>query len=819
MEDPGRCTGRCRSRRRSPGNKRRRLLALLLSLVLTGCGLADPEKGAPAAEGNGKKTEEPYIPVRDRYLGWDDDGNSVDFERLAEARDYMAASVSYEGAEVGAAILKDGGNVVDAAVAAAFVHTVVDPGGCGLAGGGFLTYYNAKEKKAYCISFRETVPALQSSELWVKDHNGAVVGGHNLYGGLSSGVPGEVAGLCQALEKYGTMSLPEVITPAIQIARNGFLMSAATKVRIEHNYEAFLKSAECREIFLGEDGMVPSIGTVMRNEPAARVLERIRDHGPEGFYRGETGKAIVRAVQDTGGVMTLEDLASYRCTESEAAEGTYRGYRILTSGFACSGGPFLIETLNILEQLPVLSFGSEDYWHQLAEVQKLVWADRAVYGGDSRFTEFPENGILSKDYASARAGMVDLSRVQDFSNGDPGGDISDGHAETTALCIADKEGNMAALTHSLNKEFGSKVYVEGCGFFMNDQLGDFVTESGHANSLAPEKQPLSSMCPTVVLDPEGKPFAVLSASGGTAIMPAIAQEIRCLVDYDMNMDDAINGPRIYAMTEEMNYNQSLDEKTVAALEKTGYQKLSEWEAITTGIRFREDGLLEGSVESDFYSHGVFTGGCAIGYPDPDVSEENNVQSRREDDASGAAKTAGRNKAGEDSGGTLLGGMTGTLSFRAEQPVLVTSGGQSLDYQMVGSILRREKLNYRVDALAAAEDLSSVRTLVIVAGGSAKGLGEAGLKKDEELQRILKLTEAAKKAGIPVIAMHTGGEPRRGALSDSFIKPVFEQADFGVIVADGDYDGFISGICKADDIPFVRVETVPELMLAVPSLFR
>ena len=559
------------------------------------------------------ETPSVYMDIPQEYRSWDEDGHNINFERLATAENGMVAALRYEPAQIGSDIMEAGGNAIDAAVATALALTVTMPEMCGLAGGGVMTYYNAETQETVFLSFRETAPMFQTAELWVEDADGNVIGNHNMFGGLSVGVPGEVAGLYYALEEYGTMEWADVIQPSIDLAREGYIVTPELKEYITAAYEVMDANKELSEIYLDENGMVPEVNDVIVNEPMARALEIVRDQGPDGFYTGQIAEAMVQAVQDAGGVLTLEDLANYEPWEDTPSSSTYRGYQIYSAASPSSGGTFIIETLNILENLPVYDFDSVEHWHQLAEVQKMVWADRGEYMGDTRFVDVPISGIINKDYAKTLAEKVDMTQAQDFSYGNPW-EYETESQNTTSFSVADKAGNMVTITHTINYIWGSRVYVDGYGFFMNDQLGDFVVGSGYSNSLEPDKAPLSSMSPTVVLDPEGKPFMTLGAPGGVQIYPCIAQCIVNVIDYGMNVDEALNTARIAATTTGVSYSKELPEETVAALEALGHENMSVSNAIAlpSAIMYMEDGTMQGSVEIHA-GMGEYGDGVAVGF--------------------------------------------------------------------------------------------------------------------------------------------------------------------------------------------------------------
>ncbi|MBQ8647535.1 MAG: gamma-glutamyltransferase, partial [Oscillospiraceae bacterium] len=536
--------------------------------------------------------------------------------RLGTAENGMVASLRYEASAIGVQIMEQGGNAVDAAVATALALTVTMPEMCGVSGGGLMTWYDAATGETTFLSFRETAPMFQTADMWVQDETGAVVGNRNLFSGLAIGVPGEIAGLYQALQDYGTMEWAEVIQPAIDIAREGFIVTPELREYILYLYDIMAASTELSEIYLTEDGMVPEVNDVIRNEYLANTLEIIRDRGPEGFYTGAVAEAMVKATQAAGGLLTMEDLAAYEPWYEEPAIGTYRGYTVASAASPSSGGTFIIEALNILEQLPVLEYDSVERWHQLAEVQKIVWADRAEFMADIRFVDVPVKGLTSKEYAAARAAEIDMEHAGSYSFGNAW-DYDNESENTTSFSVADKAGNMVTITHTINRVWGSRIYVPGYGFFMNNQLGDFVVGSGYSNSLEPGKAPLSSMSPTVVLDPEGKPFMTLGSPGGVQIFPSVTQCIINVIDYGMNIEEALNSPRIAATSTSFNYSKELSDEILAGLEALGHEGLDDINAVAliglpSGIMYMPDGTMQGSVEREA-ALGEFGDGAAIGF--------------------------------------------------------------------------------------------------------------------------------------------------------------------------------------------------------------
>ena len=547
----------------------------------------------------------PYIEIPEEYRSWDEKGRQITRSMLGTAENGMVSSLNYVASKIGADILEAGGNAVDAAVATGFALGVCEPMMSGIGGGGAMTIYDAETKETVFISFREVAPQNMMAELWVEDEEGNVIGNHKMKGGLSIGVPGEVSGMCYALETYGTMSLEEVIQPAIDLAYQGYSVSPSFVENVSRAYSTMKSNVQLSEIYLTEDGMLPEVGDIITNKYLAYALEQIRDKGPAGFYSGRVAESIIDAVQKAGGVMVQEDLDNYQCWEEETVSTVHNGYTVISSPSPSSGGTFIIETLNIMEHLEQYEHGTVEWAHQLAEVQKMVFADRGEYMADTRFVEVPISGITNKDYAAKLAAKVDMEQTQTFLYDDPWAYVDD-HYNTTGYEVADKEGNMVAVTKTLNYWWGSEVYVEDFGFFLNDQMDDFVTGKQSANSVEPGKAPLSSISPTVVLDPDGEPFAVLASPGGSSIYPCIAQLILNLTDYGMTLEEAFLAPRVIANGASFDYDKLSDE-IVAELEALGHENLKEGTFPSPSGIWYVDGGLEGIVNE------ANPDGAAIGF--------------------------------------------------------------------------------------------------------------------------------------------------------------------------------------------------------------
>ncbi len=458
---------------------------------------------------------------------------------------------------VGRDILAAGGNAVDAAIATAFALAVVHPAAGNIGGGGFLLYHGA-EGEVTSFNFREKAP-LAATETMYLDEEGAVRDRSNHIGPLAIGVPGTVAGLWLAHQRLGTLEWTELVQPAVGLARDGFPVSWELMPffeRLARWEEAWYD--ETRRVFL-DDGELPTPGDLLVQADLARTLERIRDQGRDGFYRGETARLIAEYMEAQGGLITEEDLARYEATELEPVRGTYRGYDIHSMGPPSSGGIALVEMLNILEEVDPAGLGhnSAAYLHVLAESMRRAFSDRAEHLGDADFNpELPRERLLSKEYAASLRESIDPERASvssptEFSAAYLKARESE---ETTHFSIVDAQGNAVALTYTLEFGYGSHMVVAGAGFLLNNEMGDFnavpgeTSEGGRIgtapNLVAPGKRMLSSMTPTIVAR-DGKPYLLVGSPGGRTIINTVLQVILNVIDHEMNIAEAVAAPRIH----------------------------------------------------------------------------------------------------------------------------------------------------------------------------------------------------------------------------------------------------------------------------------
>jgi len=492
--------------------------------------------------------------------------------RWADGANGVVASAKPEASQVGVDILKKGGNAVDAAVATAFALGVVEPNASGVCGGGFMIIKLAKMKEAVVIDFRECAPGKATPDMYKLDDKGDA-GTATYEGGLAVAVPGEAKGVLYALENYGSkkLSRAQIMQPAIDYAEKGFKVTANFSAMIKDNFELLKKYENGAKIYL-KDGLPYDVGDTLKNPDYAKTLKAIAAKGADAIYKGEIAKAIADEVQKRGGILTVEDLANYQVKVRKPVVGTYRGYTVISAPPASSGGTHLIELLNIMENfdLATTGEGTPATAHLWAEGMKLIFADRAKYMADTDFVKVPLVGLTSKAYAKELAGLISPDKsMPSVTAGDPSKYES---GSTTHLSVMDKAGNMVVLTQTINYFFGSGVVVPGWGIIMNDEMDDFVPAPGSANSVQAGKRPLSSMSPTLVLDPQGRSFLAIGSPGATRIFPTVAQVISNVIDHGMTIQDAIMAPRYFQMASgKLNVEGRVSINTYNALPPLGHE--------------------------------------------------------------------------------------------------------------------------------------------------------------------------------------------------------------------------------------------------------
>jgi gamma-glutamyltranspeptidase / glutathione hydrolase len=462
----------------------------------------------------------------------------------------VVSSANELASEVGIIVLKKGGNAVDAAVATAFALAVVYPQAGNIGGGGFIVA-RLSDGKTFSIDFRETAPNLSSENMFL-DNEGNVVEELSTMSCLASGVPGSVAGLLYALEKYGTMSRSEILSYSINLAENGFKINSELANSVNNHKSEFRQFRGSASIFENKF----SEGVLFIQKDLAGVLNDISAKGRDGFYKGRTADLIVAEMKRGNGIISYSDLANYKPVEREVLRGTYRNYDLITMGPPSSGGICLLYLLNILESYEIKSLGYHNVYfiNLIVEAMKRVYSDRAEFMGDADFYPVPVNTLISKEYAR--------NRFESYEPGIsiPSDKISHGEininekTQTTHISVADSKGNLVALTTTLNDVFGSKIVVDGAGFLLNNEMDDFSVKPGYpniygllgseANSIKPGKRMLSSMTPTIITK-SGKPFMVIGSPGGGKIITSVFQTIINIIDFGFDIQLAVDAPRIH----------------------------------------------------------------------------------------------------------------------------------------------------------------------------------------------------------------------------------------------------------------------------------
>jgi gamma-glutamyltranspeptidase/glutathione hydrolase len=553
-------------------------------------------------------------------------------EPAVEARNGMVVSSQRLASEVGVNILKMGGNAIDAAVAVGYAQAVVNPCCGNIGGGGFMTIHLAGGKDTF-INFRETAPAGASRDMFL-DASGKVVKGASLYGYLAVGVPGTVLGLDTAWRKYGRLTREQVMAPAIDLARKGFVLTRADTDILDLGVDGFRKNPDAARIFLRPDGSPWQPGDRLVQEDLARTLQDIAQHGPDAFYKGRVPAAVEQGARQGGGVIRAKDFASYTITESAPLSCNYRGYVFVSAPPPSSGGATLCEILNILSgyDMRAMGFGSAASVHVMAEAMRHAYMDRNTYLGDPAFVSNPLGRLLSKSYAQSIRERILPDRAT------PSKDVQPGTAphektETTHYSIVDKDGNAVSTTYTVNGRFGAQVIAPGTGFFLNDEMDDFTSKVGEhnlfglvqgaTNAIEPGKRPLSSMAPTLVTR-NGKTYMVLGSPGGSRIITITLETALNIIDHGMAPQEAVDAPRIHQqwLPDEVYYEKyGLSPDTLNILRGMGYKMVEQvpWgaaELVLVGLP--EDTRQDATASSgnDAAASGLVRPGYLYGANDP-----------------------------------------------------------------------------------------------------------------------------------------------------------------------------------------------------------
>jgi gamma-glutamyltranspeptidase / glutathione hydrolase len=484
--------------------------------------------------------------------------NMVVAREPVRARNGMVASTNEVASRVGVEIMKRGGNAVDAAIAIAFALAVTHPAAGNLGGGGFMMI-RLRDGRTTAIDYREMAPSLAHRDIYL-DKKGELIKGEggSLVGYSAAGVPGTVRGMELALKKYGSGKLTwaQLIEPARRLAANGFTVTYSLARSLRGSKDYLSTYPETKRIYL-KGGALYNEGEIFRQPELAATFARLQRFGPDEFYEGETARLIAADIQRHHGLMVLEDLRGYVAKERTPVRGNYRGYEIISMPPPSSGGAVLIEMLNILEGFDMgkLEASSSDRYHLMAEAMRRAFADRAEYMGDTDFVKVPIAGLIDKSYATKLRSTIKTDRASTSAEvraGRPAGYESE---DTTHFTVVDAEGNAVANTYTLNDSYGSSATVKGTGILLNNEMDDFAAKpgtpnmygliQGERNAVAGRKRPLSAMTPTIVLRKDGSLWFTIGSPGGPTIINTVLCVITNLIDYEMNIQQAIDAPRIH----------------------------------------------------------------------------------------------------------------------------------------------------------------------------------------------------------------------------------------------------------------------------------
>jgi gamma-glutamyltranspeptidase / glutathione hydrolase len=499
------------------------------------------------------------------------------------AENGMVVAQEKLAAQVGAEFLRQGGNAIDAAVATGFAMAVTYPRAGNIGGGGFMVIHLAGRNEAVAIDYRETAPQAATRDMFL-GADGKPDPDKSRNSALGIGVPGTVAGLALALEKYGSgkFTLAAILKPAIDLARDGFIVTDDTADTLGDMYRRMARWPNSARTFSRVDGTPLHEGDRLTQPDLAATLTAIAEQGPRGFYEGAVAERLVEDIGNAGGIIGLDDLKSYQAIIRTPVHGTYRGYDIISMPQPSSGGVVLLEILNILEGFPMsdMKQGSAASLHVMIEAMKRAYADRARFLGDPAFVDAPTELLISKEYAAKQRATIDLTRATswtDLLNAKP---LREG-SNTTHYSIVDSSGNAVSNTYTLNFPYGLGLVAEGTGVLLNNELDDFTAAPGASNAFGlvgfeanlpgPGKRPLSSMAPTIVLK-DGKPVLVTGTPGGSRIISAVTQIIVDVIDYRMDIAAAVAAPRIHHqwLPDEVRIERGFPDDVLAELKARGH---------------------------------------------------------------------------------------------------------------------------------------------------------------------------------------------------------------------------------------------------------
>jgi gamma-glutamyltranspeptidase / glutathione hydrolase len=521
------------------------------------------------------------------------------------AKHGMVVAQEKVAARIGADVLARGGNAVDAAVATGFAMAVTYPRAGNIGGGGFMLIHAAQDHQDIALDYRETAPAATTKEIFL-GADGKPDIAKSRDSALGIGVPGTVAGLALALQKYGSgkFTLAEILKPAIDLARDGLVIADDSADTLPDWHRRLARWPSSTKIFSRVDGSSLREGDALIQTDLAATLSTIAEQGPRGFYEGPVASRLVDGIRDAGGIMTLEDLKAYQPVIREPVRGSYRGFDIVSMPLPSSGGVVLLETLNILEGFPMrdMQQGSAPSLHVLIEAMKRAYADRARYLGDPAFVKAPISTLIGKDYAAKQRAGIDPDHATPWTDALSATPPREG-SNTTHFVVVDSAGNAVSNTYTLNYSYGLGMVAEGTGVLLNNELDDFTAAPGASNAYGlvgfeanlpgPGKRPLSSMSPTIVLK-DGKPVLVTGTPGGSRIISTVLQVIVNVLDYDMDVAAAVAAPRLHHqwLPDEVRIERGFADDTLAALKAKGHRIIEPMgQTSANSIAVTSDGLL------------------------------------------------------------------------------------------------------------------------------------------------------------------------------------------------------------------------------------
>ncbi|MCB1852551.1 MAG: gamma-glutamyltransferase [Gammaproteobacteria bacterium] len=526
-----------------------------------------------------------------------------------EARNGMVVTSHYLATDEALKVLEQGGNAVDAAVTAAFALAVTQPRSGNIGGGGFMLISSEQQDEVVAIDYREKAPASASRDMFI-GADGNADEELSRYSHKSAGVPGSVAGLALALEKYGTISLAKALEPAIRLAQEGFIIPARFSDGIQRAADRLQKHASSRKVFFKPDGSSYRPGERFLQQDLAETLKRISAQGVKGFYEGRTADLIVAEMQRGGGLITHQDLKNYRPAVRVPVHGNYRGYDIYSMSPPSSGGAHIVQILNVLEGFPISWTGhnSAQTIHLMAEAMKRAYADRSEYLGDTDFIQVPLKGLTSKAYAQLQRDAINRTRATNSATLRPGNPLPYESDETTHFSIVDRFGNAVSNTYTINFSYGSHIVVDGAGFLLNNEMDDFSAKpgvpnaygliGGEANKIEPHKRMLSSMSPTIVKK-QGKNFLVTGSPGGSRIITTTLQVLMNVIDHHLNIQAAVSAPRVHHqwLPDEIRIEEGISPDTVRLLEEMGHKVVRKAAmGASQSIMIGSDGTLYGGAD-------------------------------------------------------------------------------------------------------------------------------------------------------------------------------------------------------------------------------